>query len=381
MLSWTEFSGNREIHGTPHRAGDGFFKEVKVTVYRMRTGSGLLIKMTREHIRSDIEDGVKEASQKAHVPGLSGSEIDQILEIMTERTALVGVEPGREVVLTTDGSYMKFTGISRYAGIPMSKEQAVWTSERVLGFDTMDLGTTDYSFKPVKPIAIDEAHQLENCQLFSIVPLLYGAMPNLGVYYQSLGGKWPSPVDLMKQGKIADARTTQENAARDLTRDITYVARIMYQAGADALNLDTAGAAGDAEFYASLQAIQSVSKEIGMPVEVGMSGEMIQGMHLELTYKGKRLAGLWPHEQGKLVQEAGASIFGPSVNTRIGKSFPWNVGFSVTFVKKCVEELAIPVHVNLGMGVCGIPMVETVPVECASRAAKAMITVADIDGI
>jgi len=350
-------------------------------LYRMRTGSGQLIKMTKQQVKDDIEAGVKEAAQKARIPELSGSDVDQILEIMTEPTTTVGVEPGREVVLTTDGSYMKFTSICRYAGVPMSKEQAVWVAERVLGFDTMDLGTSDYSFKPVKSIAMDEAHQLENCQLFSVVPLLYGAMPNLGVYYQSLGGKWPSPIDLMKQGRLADAKTAQEDAARDLTKDIIYVARIMHKAGADGLNLDTTGAAGDAEFYASLQAVERVTKETTMPVEVGMAGEMIQGMHCELTYRGKRLAGLWPHEQGKLLEEAGASIFGPTVNTRVGKSFPWNVGFSVTFVKRCVEEVTIPIHVNMGMGVCGIPMVETIPVECASRVGKTMITVANVDGI
>ncbi len=350
-------------------------------MYRMRVGSGRLVKMTKEQIKGDIEDGAKEAAQKAHVPELSSGDIEEVTEIMTQPTLTVGLEPGREVVLTTDGSYMKYGGISRYAGVPMSKEQAVWTSERVLGFDTMDLGTADYSIKPVKSIALDEAVELENCQLLSIVPLLYGAMPNLGIYYQSLGGKWPSPVDLVKQGKLDEARKSQENAAQDLTNDITYVARIMHQAGADGINLDTTGAAGDAEFYATLQGLENVVKETGMGVEVGMSGEMIQGMHMGLSYKGKRLAGLWVHEQGKLVAEAGASIFGPTVNTRLGKSFPWNVGYSVTLVKKCVEEIPIPVHVNMGMGVCGIPMVETVPVECASRAARAMITVADVDGI
>ena len=337
--------------------------------------------MTKQQIKDDIDDGVKDAANRAHIPMLSSGDIEQILEIMTERTGTVGIESGREVVLTTDGSYMKYTGVSRYSGVPMSKEQAVWVAERVLGFDTMDLGNIDYSFKPVKPIAMDEAHQLENCQTLSIVPLVYGAMPNLGTYYQSLGGKWPSPTDLMKQGRLADARKTQEDAAQDLVKDIVYVARMMYQAGTDGLNLDTTGAAGDAEFYASLQAVQALTKETGTPFEVGMAGEMIQGMHCELTYNGRRLAGLWPHEQGKLVQEAGASIFGPSVNTRVGKSFPWNVAFSTTFVKECTRQVSIPIHVNLGMGVCGIPMVETVPVECASRAAKTMISVADVDGI
>ena len=351
-------------------------------MYRMRSGSGRLVKMTKEQIKGDIEEGMKEAAQRAHVAELSSDEVGKITEIMAQPTATVGLEPEKQIVLTTDGSYEKYgTSSTGYSGAPMSKEQAVWTAERVLGFDTMDLGTIDYSIKPVKAIALHDAVELENCQLISIVPILYGAMPNLGIYYQSLGGKWLSPVDLLKQGKVEDAKKTQENAAEDLIKDIAYVARTMYEAGADGLNLDTTGAAGDAEFYATLKAVENVTNETGMSFEVGMSGEIIQGMHMELTYKGRRLAGLWPHEQGKLVAEAGASIFGPCVNTRIGKSFPWNVGYSVVLVKKCSQDVPIPIHVNMGMGVCGIPMVETVPVECASRAAKAMIEIANVDGI
>jgi len=340
------------------------------------------MKMTKEQIKSDIEDGMKEAAQKAHVPELSGDEVDQITQIIIEPTLTVGLEPEKQIVLTTDGSYEKYsTSSTGYSGVPMSKEQAVWTAERVLGFDTMDLGTTDYSIKPVKAIALHDALELENCQLLSIVPILYGAEPNLGIYYQSLKGKWPSPVDLLKQGKVDEAKKTQESAAEDLTTDIGYVARTMYEAGADGLNLDTTAAAGDAEFYATLRGVENVTKETSMSVEVGMAGEMVQGMHLELTYKGTRLAGLWPHEQGKLVAKAGASIFGPCVTTRVGRSFPWNVGYSVVLVKKCSTEVPIPIHVNMGMGVGGIPMVETIPVECASRAAKAMIEIADVDGI
>jgi hypothetical protein len=34
----------------------------------VRTGSGELIKMTKKQTRDDIEDGVKEAAEKAHIP-------------------------------------------------------------------------------------------------------------------------------------------------------------------------------------------------------------------------------------------------------------------------------------------------------------------------
>jgi len=124
-----------------------------------------------------------------------------------------------------------------------------------------------------------------------------------------------------------------------------------------------------------------VRKETSLPVEVGMAGEMILGMHCELEYQGQRLAGLWPHEQGKLLEKAGASIFGPVVNTRTTKSFPWNLGRALTFIKAVRKAVQIPIHVNMGMGVCGIPMTEITPVDAVTRAAKAMITITGIDGI
>jgi dimethylamine--corrinoid protein Co-methyltransferase len=104
-------------------------------------------------------------------------------------------------------------------------------------------------------------------------------------------------------------------------------------------------------------------------------------MHCELEYEGKRLAGLWPHDQGKLIEKAGASIFGPVVNTRPTKSFPWNLARALTLVKVVSQAVQIPIHVNMGMGVGGVPMTEITPMDAVTRAAKAMITVADIDGI
>ena len=53
-----------------------------------------------------------------------------------------------------------------------------------------------------------------------------------------------------------------------------------------------------------------------------MSAEFVLGFHGELDYKGHRLAGLWPHQQLKVVEQAGADIFGPVVNTKTSKRSP-----------------------------------------------------------
>ena len=104
-------------------------------------------------------------------------------------------------------------------------------------------------------------------------------------------------------------------------------------------------------------------------------------MHGELKYGGERLAGLWPHQQVKLVAKAGANIFGPVVNTNSSKDSPWNLGRAVTFIKAAVEASPIPCHVNMGMGVGGIPMFETPTIDAVSHASKAMVEVAGVDGI
>ena len=346
-----------------------------------RNGSGVLIKMTKEQIKADLEAGSNDAAGKAHIPALTGDELDRLLEIMMEPTKTVSVERGKEIVLTRDGGVLKYTGCTRYAGSPLSKEQGISIGERIIGLDTMELGHADYSIKPCKAIALDEAHHMENAQMMSIIPLFYGAMPNLGTYYHSLGGPWPAPTDLLKEGKIKESRETQEHAAEDLQRDIIYLANIMDRSGADGFNFDTTAAAGDADFYATLNAIEQLRQETGLAVQVGMAGEMILGMHCELDYQGTRLAGLWPHQQGKLVEKAGASIFGPVVNTKTTKSFPWNLGRAVTFIKAVTKAVEIPIHCNMGMGVCGVPMTEVTPVDAVTRAAKAMVEIADIDGI
>ncbi len=45
-----------------------------------------------------------------------------------------------------------------------------------------------------------------------------------------------------------------------------------------------------------------------------MASEFVLGMHGRLEFDGVRLAGLWPHDQLRVVEQAGATIFGPCVN-------------------------------------------------------------------
>jgi dimethylamine--corrinoid protein Co-methyltransferase len=257
----------------------------------------------------------------------------------------------------------------------------VWVGERILSLDTMELGHIDYSIKPVKPIAHDESSVLENILLSSIIPIFYGAMPNLGLYFTSQGGQFPDYSALMNKGKFKESQEALYEAAQKLIEDIKYVSKVFSKSGTDGINLDTAAAAGDAEFFATLNAVEFISREIKIPVQIGMASEQVLGLHCELKYKGELLAGAYPHIQGKLAERAGATIFGPAINTKVSKSFPWNLARALTFVKRCIKDLKIPIHVNMGMGVGGIPMSDVAPMDSVSRGAKAMIEIARVDGI
>ena len=97
--------------------------------------------------------------------------------------------------------------------------------------------------------------------------------------------------------------------------DMLYVSRVMAAVGADGINFDTTASTGDAEFLAVLETVEELAATTDLAIEVGMAAEFVLGFHGQLEYKGTRLAGMWPHQQVKVVEEAGAHLFGPVVNT------------------------------------------------------------------
>jgi dimethylamine--corrinoid protein Co-methyltransferase len=292
------------------------------------------------------------------------------------------VEPGHEVVLTDDGCINSLYGAqsSSGTGVPVSREQGIRVFERAFCFDTMELGHVDYSFKPVKPLVAMEQQAMESVLHATIVPMFYGAMPNMALYARP-DGPFGNPADLLPAGKIAEAREAQEEAAQALTRDMVYVGHKMAEVGTDGFNLDTCASAGDAEFLATLETVRALSQSTAMGIEVGMAAEFVLGMHGELTWEGVRLAGLYPHQQVRLVEQAGAAIFGPVVNTNTRRSSPWNIARAATFVRACGEAAGIPVHPNVGNGTCGVPMAETPPIDIVTRAGVAMVELGKADGL
>jgi dimethylamine--corrinoid protein Co-methyltransferase len=340
-------------------------------------GDGTLTEMTESELERDLDEGTRDAAEKAEIPPLTESEKKHLFDIFTTRAKFASVELGDEVILSFDGGTIK----TRRLGIAAHRIQAIQFFERALGADTMELAHIDYSYKQIKPIAGDEQPVLEQALLVSTVPLFYGAMPNLGIYSQP-DGPVPNPAELLPQGKIREARAAHEEAVEHAVKDMVYVASKMYESGADGLNFDTTGAAGDPDFLATLRATKILKEKYpDMCIELGMAGEFILGMHGEMTHEGVRLAGLYPHEQVKLAQQAGVTIFGPVVNTSTSHSCAWNLARALTFLKPCMENATIPVHVNVGMGVGSVPVVDNPPIDVVSKASKALVEILRLDGL
>ncbi len=346
--------------------------------FMTRMGDGSIVYLTAEEIREDINAGVADAAKRGKIPSLTPEEMEQLFQIITLPGIIVGVEHGKQVVSSTDQGA---DTIGCESGVGLDRAVQVQILERCIGNDSTDIGFTDYNFKAVKPVVSYEAAAMQRCLTDTVIPVLYGGMPNLG-FYTKPDGPVENWAELLPAGKIKEAMAAQEEAVTHAVKDMVYVAECMHQVGADGINLDTCGAAGDADFLAALEATQEIRRRFpDLGVEIGMAGEFVLGMHGKLTYDGVRLAGLYPHQQVKLAEKAGCTIFGPVVNTNTSKSFPWNIARTCTYIKACVEAASIPVHPNVGMGVGGVPMCEVVPCDVVSRADKALIEICKIDGL
>jgi dimethylamine--corrinoid protein Co-methyltransferase len=350
--------------------------------YLTRRGDGAQIEMTADELRRDMELGTADAADRGGIAPLSSDDLDRLMDIFCDPNRIVSVEPGNEVPLSHDIGTLRVMGDQGNSGvgIPLSRVQGIQVHERAFCSDTMELGHIDYSFKPVKPVIAMEQQEMENALLTTILPLFYGAMPNLGTYYAP-DGPCGNPSDLLPLGKVKEALASQEEAVAHATRDMIYVCEALAEVGTDGINFDTTGAAGDTDFKATLHAVEHLKANTNLSIEVGMAGEFVLGMHGGLTYDGQTLAGLYCHDQVKLVEKAGADIFGPVVNTKPSQSMAWNLARAVTFVKACVEASGIPIHVNMGMGVGGSPVFETPPIDSVTRASKAMVEIARVDGL
>jgi dimethylamine---corrinoid protein Co-methyltransferase len=348
-----------------------------------RMGDGEQVALPAEEIRADLAEGSLDAAERAQIPALDDDEQEHLFQIFADPSRTVSVERGQEVVVTDDGGTMCFYSgqDGGGVGIPMARQQAVLAYERACAADTTSIGHSDYSYKPVKPVINTELQEYYSASMVTTAPLFYGAQPNMGLYFQP-DGPHPNPSDLLPLGKIDEARASQEAAAEDLAKDLIFVGQRFNEMGCEGINFDTSGSAGDADFLAALRAVAELKKIAPkMAIELGASGEFVLGMHGEVEFAGQRLAGMYPHQQVKMAEAAGADIFGVAVGVSTSRSIPWNLARAVTFVKAAVAAADIPVHVNVGMGVGGVPMLDMPPVDAVTRCSKALVQIGKADGL
>ena len=342
-----------------------------------RMGDGAMVYMTVDEIRKEAEAGMADAVDRAKVPPLSNEDFEKLMEILCDKRKFVSVERGNELILTYDSQPLKFTRL----GLPGAMPQIMQTYERTMMSDTLELAYVHYSAKPVRTIFPEEEATVAETLLQTTPLLLYGVMPNMPQYTKPDG-----PIDnfseLVPQGKIKEARKAQEDCAEMLERDVYMLGEHMWAAGADGIDLDTTAAGGDAEFYGVLNAVRRLRDDYpDMVIEVGLSGEFILGFHAGLKWGGKKLAGMYPAAQCKIVAEAGGSAVGPVVNTNCQRSLPWNLARSVTMLRQAAIESPIPTYANVGMGVGGVPMQMTPPIDAVSRVSTAMAEIGCMDGL
>ncbi len=337
-----------------------------------RMGDGSSADLTRGELRADIEDATQLAARKAKAEPLTQDEQAHLLDIYASPAAFTAVDIGDQVVLSCDGGGSKMTGTDILD---------LLESEQRLGQDILELWHIEYSYKAIKTILPHQQQTLQNAQLMLTAPVQYGAQPNLA-FYSRPDGPCENWFELLPKGDIAGARAAIEEAMDHATKDFIYVGEGMLDAGADGMDFDTTGGAGDGDFYSTLRAVKYLrAKYPTAGIEVGMAGEFTIGVHGELEWEGRRLAGLWPKGQLEVCQDAGATLFGPAVNINTGKSCAWNTAYSLTVIKPCMGVARIPVHPNVGQGVCGVPVNGYPPEDAVSRAAKAHVEILRCDGL
>lgn len=346
--------------------------------YFTRMGDGEAVELTYDEIKSEVVAGMEDAMKKGKSDPLTDVEIEQLMDILTMPEKNVSVSRGNEGITTFDAGTLK---LPVRAGVPVDRMTTLMIHERVLCSDTMELCTTDYSYKSIKNFVQEEAMSMEFAQNNCIMPIYYGAMPNVGQYTQP-DGPIPNWSEMLPNGQIKEAQLAQEEAVEHAVKDMIFIASTMAEAGADGIQFDTCGASGDADMLAALKAAEYVRQHYpDTSITMGMANEFTLGMHGRLKFNNQRLAGNFPAKQAQAVSAAGANTFGCVVNTNSSKTFAWNLARSLTYVRMATKTSDIPVLPNVGMGVGGIPLTNTSPTDATTRASKAMLEIGKADGL
>ena len=115
-----------------------------------RMGDGSTVELTPDQLREDILEGSEAAARKAKIPALTDADRDYLFEMFTCPSRIWGVSRGNEAIMSKDGGTNTLISSRLSCGVaaPIGREAAVRLFESAFGFDTMEVGHTDYSVKP-----------------------------------------------------------------------------------------------------------------------------------------------------------------------------------------------------------------------------------------
>ena len=157
----------------------------------------------------------------------------------------------------------------------------------------------------------------------------------------------------------------------------------MWEAGADGIDFDTAGAAGDGDFLATLRGRRDIrAAHPDMGIEVGMAGEFVLGMHggssttacvSPACGRGNR----WSWRPGR-----GDDLRAGGEREHAAGSCAWNIARALTLVKPCCDDGRDPHPHERGHG-RGRRADEQLRrrVDAVSRASRACVDILHLDGL
>jgi dimethylamine--corrinoid protein Co-methyltransferase len=74
-----------------------------------RYGDGTPVELDESEVMRDLEDGTRDAAERGNIPELSGEELQHLFDIFNSPHRFIGVESGKEVVLSYDGTPIKMS--------------------------------------------------------------------------------------------------------------------------------------------------------------------------------------------------------------------------------------------------------------------------------
>jgi dimethylamine--corrinoid protein Co-methyltransferase len=72
-----------------------------------RFGDGSPVYLSESELMQDLEEGTEDAADRGDIPTLSKEELQHLFDIFLSPYRFVSVEPGKEIVLTYDGTPLK----------------------------------------------------------------------------------------------------------------------------------------------------------------------------------------------------------------------------------------------------------------------------------